>query len=191
MSTDAAVYPVPRPFVVIATQNPIDLEGTYVLPEAQLDRFLMRLEDRLPVTGSGGRGAADRAGLAQRRPPGGRHGPRRPARHDRLREALRRGVARRSRTTSSPSAPGPGSCQRSASGSPLVVAWPCCGRPGWPPPRPAGPSSPPTTCKLMASPHPRPPGDPPPRRGDPGPDSSRSDRARAVQAVPVPRAVLR
>ena len=43
VSTDAAVYPVPRPFVVIATQNPIDLEGTYVLPEAQLDRFLMRL----------------------------------------------------------------------------------------------------------------------------------------------------
>ena len=34
--------PVPRPFVVIATQNPIEQEGTYRLPEAQLDRFLMR-----------------------------------------------------------------------------------------------------------------------------------------------------
>jgi MoxR-like ATPase len=43
VTTDATVYQVPRPFIVIATQNPIDLEGTYSLPEAQLDRFLMRL----------------------------------------------------------------------------------------------------------------------------------------------------
>ena len=43
VTTDATVYRVPRPFVVVATQNPIDLEGTYVLPEAQLDRFLMRI----------------------------------------------------------------------------------------------------------------------------------------------------
>jgi MoxR-like ATPase len=42
VTTDATVYQVPRPFVVIATQNPIDMEGTYTLPEAQLDRFLMR-----------------------------------------------------------------------------------------------------------------------------------------------------
>jgi MoxR-like ATPase len=48
VSTDAAVYPVPRPFIVIATQNPVDLEGTYVLPEAQLDRFLMRLRIGYP-----------------------------------------------------------------------------------------------------------------------------------------------
>jgi MoxR-like ATPase len=34
------VYPLPRPFFVLATQNPIELEGTYPLPEAQLDRFL-------------------------------------------------------------------------------------------------------------------------------------------------------
>jgi MoxR-like ATPase len=43
VTTDAVVYPVPRPFVVVATQNPVDMEGTYPLPEAQLDRFLMRL----------------------------------------------------------------------------------------------------------------------------------------------------
>ena len=43
VTTDATVYRVPRPFVVVATQNPIDLEGTYALPEAQLDRFLMRI----------------------------------------------------------------------------------------------------------------------------------------------------
>src|ERR1700745_421268 len=48
VTTDATVYRVPRPFVVVATQNPIDLEGTYVLPEAQLDRFLMRLEVGYP-----------------------------------------------------------------------------------------------------------------------------------------------
>jgi len=48
VTTDATVYRVPRPFVVVATQNPIDLEGTYVLPEAQLDRFLMRIEVGYP-----------------------------------------------------------------------------------------------------------------------------------------------
>ena len=49
VTTDATVYRVPRPFVVVATQNPIDLEGTYVLPEAQLDRFLMRIEIGYPA----------------------------------------------------------------------------------------------------------------------------------------------
>lgn len=36
-------YPLPRPFFVIATQNPIDQEGTYALPEAQIDRFMMKV----------------------------------------------------------------------------------------------------------------------------------------------------
>ncbi|QFR00949.1 MoxR family ATPase [Streptomyces phaeolivaceus] len=36
-------HPVPRPFMVVATQNPVDFDGTYALPEAQLDRFLMRV----------------------------------------------------------------------------------------------------------------------------------------------------
>ena len=48
VTTDATVYRVPSPFVVVATQNPIDLEGTYVLPEAQLDRFMMRLRIGYP-----------------------------------------------------------------------------------------------------------------------------------------------
>jgi len=39
---------LPRPFIVIATQNPIELEGTFPLPEAQLDRFLMRLRIDYP-----------------------------------------------------------------------------------------------------------------------------------------------
>ncbi len=43
VTVDGRAYPVPQPFLVIATQNPIDLEGTYRLPEAQLDRFLLRI----------------------------------------------------------------------------------------------------------------------------------------------------
>jgi MoxR-like ATPase len=48
VTSDASVYPLPRPFIVVATQNPIDLEGTYLLPEAQLDRFLMRISVGYP-----------------------------------------------------------------------------------------------------------------------------------------------
>ena len=41
-SIGGVVYPLPRPFLVLATQNPIEQEGTYHLPEAQLDRFLLK-----------------------------------------------------------------------------------------------------------------------------------------------------
>src|SRR5512147_866310 len=40
---DGVSYPMPTPFLVIATQNPIEYEGTFALPEAQLDRFMLRL----------------------------------------------------------------------------------------------------------------------------------------------------
>src|SRR5512136_413254 len=43
VTVDGVTRAVPRPFLVIATQNPIELEGTFPLPEAQLDRFLLRL----------------------------------------------------------------------------------------------------------------------------------------------------
>jgi MoxR-like ATPase len=43
VTIDGATHPLPRPFLVLATQNPIEFEGTYPLPEAQLDRFLMRI----------------------------------------------------------------------------------------------------------------------------------------------------
>jgi MoxR-like ATPase len=49
VSTEGTVYSMGRPFMVIATQNPIDMEGTYVLPEAQVDRFLMKLEVGYPT----------------------------------------------------------------------------------------------------------------------------------------------
>jgi MoxR-like ATPase len=43
VTVEGESYPLDTPFLVIATQNPIDLEGTYALPEAQLDRFIMRI----------------------------------------------------------------------------------------------------------------------------------------------------
>jgi MoxR-like ATPase len=48
VTVDTKTYGLPRPFMVIATQNPIELEGTYPLPEAQLDRFLMRIQMGYP-----------------------------------------------------------------------------------------------------------------------------------------------
>ncbi|RKE23515.1 MoxR family ATPase [Streptomyces sp. TLI_171] len=50
VSVDGTTHPLPSPFVVIATANPIEYEGTYTLPEAQLDRFLLRVRmGYLPV----------------------------------------------------------------------------------------------------------------------------------------------
>ncbi len=48
VTVDGVAHDVPRPFLVIATQNPVDMDGTYPLPEAQLDRFLMRLSVGYP-----------------------------------------------------------------------------------------------------------------------------------------------
>jgi MoxR-like ATPase len=42
-TVDGTTYPMPTPFLVLATQNPIEYEGTFALPEAQLDRFMLRL----------------------------------------------------------------------------------------------------------------------------------------------------
>lgn len=43
VTVDGVTHPLPRPFMVLATQNPIEYEGTFPLPEAQLDRFLLRV----------------------------------------------------------------------------------------------------------------------------------------------------
>jgi MoxR-like ATPase len=48
VTVDGVTYPLARPFMVMATQNPIEHEGTYPLPESQLDRFLMRLSVGYP-----------------------------------------------------------------------------------------------------------------------------------------------
>ncbi|MEK6719497.1 MAG: MoxR family ATPase [Chloroflexota bacterium] len=47
-TVDGTTYPMPNPFIVIATQNPIEYEGTFALPEAQLDRFMIRLRMGYP-----------------------------------------------------------------------------------------------------------------------------------------------
>ncbi len=48
VSADGQTYALPQPFMVIATQNPMEFEGTYPLPESQLDRFLMRISVGYP-----------------------------------------------------------------------------------------------------------------------------------------------
>ena len=48
VTVDGITMPLPRPFLVIATQNPVEMHGTFPLPEAQLDRFLMKLDIGYP-----------------------------------------------------------------------------------------------------------------------------------------------
>jgi MoxR-like ATPase len=50
VTVDGQTHPLPRPFIVLATQNPVEYVGTYPLPEAQLDRFFMRLSMGYPST---------------------------------------------------------------------------------------------------------------------------------------------
>lgn len=49
VTSERTTHPLERPFLVLATQNPLELEGTYPLPEAQVDRFLMRLSIGYPT----------------------------------------------------------------------------------------------------------------------------------------------
>src|SRR3954452_22704469 len=49
VTVDGVTYTLPDPFIVLATQNPIEYEGTFPLPEAQLDRFLMRISLGYPT----------------------------------------------------------------------------------------------------------------------------------------------
>lgn len=48
VSVEKATYPLPKPFMVLATQNPLEYEGTYPLPESQIDRFMMRIRIGYP-----------------------------------------------------------------------------------------------------------------------------------------------
>jgi MoxR-like ATPase len=52
VSVDGVTYNLPQPFIVIATQNPFEFEGTYALPENQLDRFLLRISVGYPDRGA-------------------------------------------------------------------------------------------------------------------------------------------
>ena len=57
VTVDGVTYPLESPFMVIATQNPIEMEGTYPLPEAQRDRFTARISIGYPGRGRGARDA--------------------------------------------------------------------------------------------------------------------------------------
>ncbi len=86
-------FPAPDPFLVMATQNPIESEGTYPLPEAQLDRFMFKVLVGYPtatqeyvvvermITPARAAGAGARPGDPARLPAGHRRGVRRPADH--------------------------------------------------------------------------------------------------------------
>ncbi len=49
VTVDGVSHPLPSPFLVVATQNPVEYEGTYPLPEAQLDRFVMKIDIGYPI----------------------------------------------------------------------------------------------------------------------------------------------
>ena len=116
VTVDVHTHELARPFLVLATQNPVEYEGTYPLPEAQVDRFMVRLSLGYPSPRRRGRHArrprgrrprrARRAGRRRRRP-ARRAGRRRP--RARLRRAARRTSSRcsraRARTRGSSSAP--------------------------------------------------------------------------------------
>ena len=91
-------FAVPEPFLVMATQNPIESDGTYPLPEAQVDRFMMKGRGRLPQLTRGARHR--RAGPGPGRSAAGDAVTRRPDPDAAQRRAgLRRSVARRLRRT--------------------------------------------------------------------------------------------
>jgi MoxR-like ATPase len=50
VTVDGTTYPLPKPFIILATENPVEFEGTFILPEAQLDRFLMKITMGYPDT---------------------------------------------------------------------------------------------------------------------------------------------
>ena len=98
--------PLPRPFILMATQNPIELEGTFPLPEAQLDRFLMRLRlgypsaaDELAVLSGYQEDGPDRARGQRRRAPRTSCGCKRLARRTAVADPVRRYIVELTRAT--------------------------------------------------------------------------------------------
>lgn len=62
VTVDGVTRPLPRPFLVVATQNPLEFEGTYPLPESQLDRFLLRIRTGYPARSDERRVLVEHAG---------------------------------------------------------------------------------------------------------------------------------
>ena len=124
-------FPLEEPFMVLATQNPIENEGTYPLPEAQLDRFMLKVRVDYPVArrGKGGPAAHERrAGHPGRADPAAGRDPRRARGHRRSSTWTRRWWTTSS-TSSGPRASPP------ASGLPISSRWsPSAPRPALPSP---------------------------------------------------------
>lgn len=132
VTVDGTPRPLPEPFLVAATQNPVEYEGTYPLPEAQLDRFLLKLtiplpsrQDEIDVLTRHSEGFNPRdlraAGL---RPVAG------PADLEAARAAVAKtAVSPRSPATSSTCAARPANRRRSPSASPRAARRPCSPRP--------------------------------------------------------------
>ena len=177
VSTDGVTRPLPDPFLVAATQNPIEQEGTYTLPEAQLDRFLLKLIVDIPAARRRAGGAAPpRGGVRPAQPRRGRAA----AGGDRGRDprgAAGRGIRhrrrRRPRVRRRPRAghpPQPLGAARASAPAPR----PRC----WPPPRPgrgsaATPRSRPTTCRRCSC-----------RRGATASGCARTPNSRASRSTP-------
>ena len=156
VSVDGVSRKVPAPFLVAATQNPVEYEGTYPLPEAQLDRFLLKVVLPIPerdqeleilrrhaagfdprdVAAAGVTAVAGPADIAAGQAAVG----------------TVQVTARGGRATSSTSPEPPGSRRRSASASARVVPPRCCGRPAPGPGSPAATSSRPTTSRRSRTP---------------------------------------
>ena len=113
VSIGGVTHPVPEPFLVLATQNPIESEGVYPLPEAQRDRFLMKVARRLPDR---------RGGAGDRLPDGRRPAGRRDGARARRAAAAAGGGRRRSSCTTRSSTTRSGSCSPPARRA--STAWP-------------------------------------------------------------------
>ena len=154
VSADGESRPLPDPFLVVATQNPIEYEGTYPLPEAQLDRFLMKIdvgypaaEGELRMLGLARQGLA--AGVAGgRRGGGASRGPARGARDGRRGDGLAGGRP----ATSSPSYAARASCRACRSARARAPPSTCSSPRRLPQRSPAGRSSRPTTSRASPGP---------------------------------------
>ena len=100
MTIGDETFPLPEPFLVLATQNPIEQEGTYPLPEAQVDRFMLKLSVGYPSREEE-RQILDRMASTDRRHRGRRRSRRRPTSSPRADSSTPSTSTTRSRSTSS------------------------------------------------------------------------------------------
>ena len=151
VSVDGETRPIPAPFLVLATQNPIELEGTFALPEAQLDRFLVRIVIGYPAE-------ADERAIARRyrqahEPLESVQAVLEPAALADMRDAARTSPsATRSRATSCASCARRASTPTFSSARARAPAWRCTGRRRrWPSSKGAT-----SSCPTTSRPWPRP-----------------------------------